>query len=235
MHTHFDAQVFWDGALTPSPLHGVTTALAGNCGFTIAPLSNDPSDGEYLMRMLARVEGMPLEALRAGVPWGEWTTSAEYLDAVDRRLGINAGFMVGHSALRRVVMGAEASRRGRRPRTRSGRMGRLVHDALDAGALGFSSSWARTHNDLDRGMLPAPSTPRAARSWRWPPSGRGSLWHLARVHPHGRGRSSRPWAVDLSRRPCPGRGRPLFPRLKGIVMVANAANLAKCRRSDDRR
>src|ERR1700722_17249143 len=111
VHTHYDAQVFWEGALTPSPLHGVTTALSGNCGFTIAPLSDDPSDGEYLMRMLSRVEGMPLEALRAGVPWGEWTTSAESLDAVDRRLGINAGFMVGHSAVRRVVMGEAATQR----------------------------------------------------------------------------------------------------------------------------
>ena len=75
VHTHYDAQVFWDGALTPSPLHGVTTALAGNCGFTIAPLSADPADGEYLMRMLARVEGMPLESLREGVPWN-WRTTA---------------------------------------------------------------------------------------------------------------------------------------------------------------
>src|SRR6202030_3501257 len=96
VHTHYDAQVFWDGALTPSPLHGVTTALSGNCGFTIAPLSPDRRDGDYLMRMLARVEGMPLEALREGVPWN-WTTTAEYLDAIEGKLGINAGFMVGHS------------------------------------------------------------------------------------------------------------------------------------------
>src|SRR5262249_21100640 len=107
VHTHYDAQVFWDGALTPSPLHGVTTALAGNCGFTISPLSDDRSDAEYLMRMLARVEGMPIESLREGVPW-DWTSTAEYFDRVEHRLGINAGFMVGHSALRRVVMGRDA-------------------------------------------------------------------------------------------------------------------------------
>src|SRR5580704_13999243 len=110
VHTHFDAQVFWDGALTPSPLHGVTTALAGNCGFTIAPLSDDPADGDYLMRMLARVEGMPLESLREGVPWN-WKSTGDYLAAVEGRLGINAAFMVGHSAIRRVVMGVEASAR----------------------------------------------------------------------------------------------------------------------------
>ena len=89
VHTHFDAQVFWDDALTPSPLHGVTTAFAGNCGFTIAPLSDDPADGEYLMRMLARVEGMPLEALRDGVPWN-WKSTGEYFDRIEGTLGINA-------------------------------------------------------------------------------------------------------------------------------------------------
>ena len=153
VHTHFDAQVFWDGALTPSPLHGVTTALAGNCGFTIAPLSKDPADGEYLMRMLARVEGMPLESLRSGVPWN-WTSTAEYFDEIEGRLGINAGFMVGHSAIRRIVMGTECIGR---PSTDDelAAMQALLRAGLEAGGLGFSSSWARTHNDADGNMVPS--------------------------------------------------------------------------------
>jgi N-acyl-D-aspartate/D-glutamate deacylase len=153
VHTHYDAQVFWDGTLSPSPLHGVTTALAGNCGFTIAPLSKDPADGDYLMRMLARVEGMPLESLREGVPW-DWTSTAEYLDAVDGRLAINAGFMVGHSALRRVVMGPDAGRRDAKPEEIAA-MGRLLASGLEAGGLGFSSSWARTHNDPEGNRVPS--------------------------------------------------------------------------------
>jgi N-acyl-D-aspartate/D-glutamate deacylase len=153
VHTHYDAQVFWDGALTPSPLHGVTTALAGNCGFTISPLSKDPTDGEYLMRMLARVEGMPLESLREGVPWN-WTSTAEYFDEIEGRLGINAGFMVGHCAVRRVVMGNEAVGR---PATEDeiAEMQDLLRAGFEAAATGFSSSWARTHNDADGNMVPS--------------------------------------------------------------------------------
>src|ERR1700677_1091879 len=153
VHTHFDAQVFWDGALTPSPLHGVTTALAGNCGFSIAPLSDDPADGEYLMRMLARVEGMPLESLREGVPWN-WKSTGDYLAAIEGRLGINAAFMVGHSALRRVVMGRDSSARAATDEEQAS-MDRLLRDGLEGGGLGFSSSWARTHNDAEGDMVPS--------------------------------------------------------------------------------
>ncbi len=153
VHTHFDAQAFWDGALTPSPLHGVTTTLAGNCGFSIAPLSGDPADADYLMRMLARVEGMPLESLQEGVPWS-WRSTAEYLDELEGRVGPNVGVMVGHSAIRRLTMGADANRRAATAEEIES-MSRLLRDGLDAGGLGMSSSWARTHNDGDGQMVPS--------------------------------------------------------------------------------
>src|SRR5690606_33605144 len=112
--------------------HGVTTVIAGNCGFTLAPLADDAAD--YLVRMLAVVEGMPLEALQAGVPC-DWRTTAEYLDRLDGTLALNAGFSVGHSALRRVVMGDDATSR---PATGAelARMVAMLRDGLAAGALG---------------------------------------------------------------------------------------------------
>ena len=153
VHTHLDAQVFWDQTLSPSPLHGVTSVIGGNCGFTIAPLTDDPADGDYLMRMLARVEGIPLTTLQQGVPW-DWRSTAEYLDAIDGTLSINAGFKVGHSALRRVVMGDDSVRR---PSTEDEqeKMAVLLRAGLQAGALGFSSSWSRTHNDPMGNMVPS--------------------------------------------------------------------------------
>ena len=151
VHTHIDAQAFWDPALSPSPLHGVTTALAGNCGFTIAPLS--PETGSYLMPMLARVEGMPLESLRQGVPW-DWSTTAEYLDRVDGTLAINTGFMVGHSAIRRLVMGEAANER-EATSDEVAAMRDLLRQGLAAGAIGFSTTTSPTHNDAQGRPVPS--------------------------------------------------------------------------------
>ena len=151
VHTHFDAQVFWDTTLSPSPLHGVTTVISGNCGFTIAPL--EAEHGDYMMEMLARVEGMPLTSLREGVPWN-WRTFGEYLDAIDGTLMPNAGFLVGHSAIRRTVMGersvGEFASEGELQS-----MKELLAESISAGGLGFSSSWAKTHNDADGEAVPS--------------------------------------------------------------------------------
>src|SRR5436190_3657967 len=104
-HTHYDAQLFWDPAASPSNVHGVTSVIGGNCGFTLAPLHGD--DADYLRRMMGKVEGMPLAALETGVDW-KWETFAEYLDALEGNVGVNAGFLVGHCAVRRYVMGPDA-------------------------------------------------------------------------------------------------------------------------------
>jgi N-acyl-D-aspartate/D-glutamate deacylase len=151
IHTHYDAQGFWDGMLSPSPFHGVTTVVGGNCGFSIAPL--DDQAGEYLMRMLARVEGMPLESLQEGVPWN-WSSFGEYLAALDGRLAINAGFMVGHSALRRVVMG-EAAVGSPASDEQLASMVALLKKSLEEGGMGFSSTNAPTHNDADGQPVPS--------------------------------------------------------------------------------
>ena len=151
VHTHYDAQVFWDGTLSPSPFHGVTSIVGGNCGFSIAPLSD--SAGDYLMRMLARVEGMPLESLQTGVPW-DWRSFGEYLDRLERRVAVNAGFMVGHSALRRVVMGERAVGH-EATAAELDAMRELLATSLREGGLGFSSTVSPTHNDGDGQPVPS--------------------------------------------------------------------------------
>ncbi len=144
-HTHYDAQLFWDPAASPSNVHGVTTVIAGNCGFTLAPIKAE--DADYIRRMMAKVEGMPLDALEHGLPW-DWTTFAEYLGRLEGHLGVNAGFLVGHCALRRWVMGTERATEAATDEELAA-MTALLAESLEAGGLGFSSSQSRTHSDGD--------------------------------------------------------------------------------------
>jgi N-acyl-D-aspartate/D-glutamate deacylase len=146
LHSHYDAQVFWDPTLSPSSLHGVTSVIAGNCGLTLAPAA--PPDRDFLVRLLARVEAIPIDALQAGVEF-TWETFAEFLDAVAARpLGPNLGFMVGHSALRRAVMGDAASARAATPEEVAAMCARL-DGALAAGGMGLSTATVATQVDGD--------------------------------------------------------------------------------------
>jgi N-acyl-D-aspartate/D-glutamate deacylase len=152
VHTHYDCQLFWDPGASPSPWHGVTTVVMGNCGFTIAPC-REP-DRETLMRLLLFVEGMPLETLRAGIAWG-WEDYDGYLAALERQgVGPNVASFVGHSALRYRVMGAAAVERAATAEERVA-MVALVQGAMAAGAIGWSTSLSPTHFFGDG--TPAPS------------------------------------------------------------------------------
>ncbi|MFJ4803921.1 N-acyl-D-amino-acid deacylase family protein [Streptomyces murinus] len=147
-HTHYDAQLFWDPYATPSLNHGVTTVAAGNCGFTLAPLHpGRPEDADYTRRMMSKVEGMSLVALEQGAPWN-WHTFGDYLDALEGRTAVNVGFMVGHCALRRYVMGPDAVG-GQPDEEQLAAMVRLLREAMDAGAWGLSTTQSRTHSDGD--------------------------------------------------------------------------------------
>jgi N-acyl-D-amino-acid deacylase len=149
-HTHYDPQITWDPLCDTAALHGVTTVAAGNCGFSVAPCH--PEDHEYIAQVFARVEGMELTAL-SNVSW-DFETFEEFMATRDGKLGINLGMYVGHSAIRRWVMG-DASYERSATETEVFDMTGIVTRAMTAGALGVSSSHAPTHLDLaDR---PVPS------------------------------------------------------------------------------
>ncbi|MEO8717724.1 MAG: amidohydrolase family protein [Burkholderiales bacterium] len=151
-HTHYDAQITWDPMVTPSPSLGVTTAIIGNCGFTIAPCK--PADRELVMKNLTQVEGMSLEVLRQGIRW-EFETIPQYFDMLERQgSAINVAGFVGHSSVRTYVMGADAPRRAATPEEIA-RMRALVVEGMRAGAIGFASSTSPAHNG--EGGLPMPS------------------------------------------------------------------------------
>jgi len=151
LHTHYDAQLFWDPTASPSPFHGVTTVLGGFCGFGLAPLNPDATD--YLVRMLSQVEDIPLSALHAGVPC-DWTQFSEFAGRLRGNTAVNAGFSIGHSAVRRVVMGERAVGEQATPEE-TARMQDLVRSALAQGALGFSTSHSVSHNDHHGAPVPS--------------------------------------------------------------------------------
>ena len=151
-HTHYDAQICWDPALTPSCWNGITSVVMGNCGFTLAPCH--PEHREHLMRMLERVEGMSLPALEQGIDWG-WESFPEYLEHLGRlEPALNVGGLVGHSAVRFYAMGEAATQREASEAERE-RMRAAVREAMESGALGFSTSQAPTHLGGDGRPVPS--------------------------------------------------------------------------------
>jgi N-acyl-D-aspartate/D-glutamate deacylase len=150
-HTHYDAQLFWDPSGSPSNVHGVTSVIGGNCSFALAPLRAE--DADYTRRMMARVEGMPLGALEVGVDW-TWESFGEYLDALEGRIGLNAGFIAGHSALRRYVLGPDANVTAADEQTLP-LMRAALAEALAGGALGFSTDISTAHMDAEGNPIPA--------------------------------------------------------------------------------
>ncbi len=141
-HTHYDAQICWDGAITPSSWHGVTTVVMGNCGVGIAPCR--PQAREIAMRDLVNVEAIPFEVLDAGITW-DWETFPEYMDAAQRRKpALNLAFLVPLTPLRHYVMGEASMERAAGPSEVS-EMKSIFGKAMDAGAFGFSSTLLNQH------------------------------------------------------------------------------------------
>jgi N-acyl-D-aspartate/D-glutamate deacylase len=151
IHTHYDAQLYFEPTASPSSWHGVTTVITGNCGFTFAPARD--GDAPWLLEMLSRVEGMSAPALQAGVPF-RGGTFGDFLDGLEGRIGVNVAAYVGHSAIRRYVMGDEASSRIATPGEIL-EMQHVLRDAMAAGAHGFSTSQLELHQAHDGRPVPS--------------------------------------------------------------------------------
>ena len=147
IHTHYDGQVSWDPYLTPSSWHGVTTAVMGNCGVGFAPVR--PGDENFLIQLMEGVEDIPGSALHEGIDWN-WETFPEFLDAIDKKeFVMDVGFMMGHGPLRSYVMGYERCQNQVDASDEEiSKMSELVTEAIEAGALGFSTSRTVLHRDI---------------------------------------------------------------------------------------
>ena len=150
-HTHYDAQVLWDPMFTSSCWHGVTSVVMGNCGLALAPAHK--KDGDTLLRMLSRIEAIPIDALRSGVDFS-WESIGDYLDRVGRKLGLNVGSLIGHSAVRQYVLGDGASERDATPEEVES-MREIVRQGMRAGALGFTTD--KNPNHINDEGHPIPS------------------------------------------------------------------------------
>lgn len=151
-HTHYDAQITWDPMVDPSPGLGVTSVVIGNCGFTIAPCK--PEDRDLTMRNLVRVEGMSIDALRAGIEWS-FESFPEYLGTLESRgVGPNVAAFVGHSSVRTYVMGEDAPKRAAGDEEIR-QMTAIVREAMNCGAVGFATSTSPSHNGAGGDPMPS--------------------------------------------------------------------------------
>lgn len=211
VHTHLDAQLFWDPVATPSCHHGVTTVVMGNCGVTFAPVR--PGQEGYLAAMMESVEDVPADTIMAGLPWG-WQSYAEYLAALGRRdLGVNAGGLIGHSALRYYVMGERSLDQAPATDSDVAAMAKLVGEAVAGGALGFSTSRTFLHTVPDGRPVPgtfAEPAELSAIAAALAAAGRGTLQVVPRIGERDgadrqNSRSEMAWMEAVSR----ASGRPL--------------------------
>ena len=145
-HTHLDAQLLWDPLGTSSCFHGVTSVVVGNCGLSLAPAKSEHH--EALIKSFVRVEAISRRVLEEGVKW-KWTSTAEYLDAVGTRLGINVAALIGHIAVRHYVMGEDAVER-EATADEIVQMQKLVRQGMKAGAVGFSTNQNPRHMREDK-------------------------------------------------------------------------------------
>lgn len=153
IHTHYDGQVSWDDTMTPSSLHGVTTVVMGNCGVGFAPAA--PEKHDWLISLMEGVEDIPGSALAEGIDW-QWESFPEYMDAIaQKEYTIDVGAQVPHGALRAYVMGDRGANREEATAEERAEMARLTAEAIEAGALGFTTS--RTMNHRSRDGDPAPT------------------------------------------------------------------------------